>query len=98
MQPELSPSCSWVHHLKWGIRFKTPTLLTTHLAWQSAMAISVPLMTTTSIQSFAQERQAEDTVEKVIVTGTRMMNRSAADSPVPVDINIEALLFQILPC
>lgn len=50
------------------------------------MAISVPLMTTTSIQSFAQEQQAEDTVEKVIVTGTRMMNRSAADSPVPVDI------------
>ncbi|AEP31624.1 TonB-dependent receptor plug domain-containing protein [Brumicola nitratireducens] len=51
-----------------------------------AMAISLPLMTTTSIQSFAQEQKAEDTVEKVIVTGTRMMNRSAADSPVPVDI------------
>jgi iron complex outermembrane receptor protein len=33
----------------------------------------------------AQETTVED-VEKVIVTGTRMMNRSAADSPVPVDI------------
>jgi iron complex outermembrane receptor protein len=29
---------------------------------------------------------AQDTVEEVIVTGTRMADRSAADSPVPVDV------------
>eukprot|EP00596_Hydrurales_sp_CCMP1899_P006337 CAMPEP_0119040674 /NCGR_PEP_ID=MMETSP1177-20130426/10692_1 /TAXON_ID=2985 /ORGANISM="Ochromonas sp, Strain CCMP1899" /LENGTH=64 /DNA_ID=CAMNT_0007005975 /DNA_START=186 /DNA_END=377 /DNA_ORIENTATION=- len=48
-----------------------------------AMAISVALMATLPIQVSAQE---ESTIEKVIVTGTRMMDRSAADSPVPVDI------------
>nr|WP_297348949.1 TonB-dependent receptor [uncultured Glaciecola sp.] len=48
-----------------------------------ALAISVALLATLPIQALAQE---ESTIEKVIVTGTRMMDRSAADSPVPVDI------------
>ena len=40
-----------------------------------------------SHQAFAQET-AQDSAEteKIIVTGTRMTNRSAADSPVPVDV------------
>lgn len=56
-----------------------------------AMAITASLMSIPSTQAFAQEDSAaesaaDNVVEKVIVTGTRMMNRSAADSPVPVDI------------
>lgn len=50
----------------------------------AAMALaSMPLALAFPSISVAQEA-AE--VEKIIVTGTRMTNRSAADSPVPVDV------------
>ena len=48
------------------------------------LALTLPLLATFPTQSFAQENDAD--LEKIIVTGTRLSDRSAADSPVPVDI------------
>ncbi len=48
------------------------------------LALTLPLLATFPTQSFAQENEAD--LEKIIVTGTRLSDRSAADSPVPVDI------------
>ena len=47
-------------------------------------ACTLPLAGFTALPTFAQDKEAE--VEQVIVTGTRMSNRSIEDSPVPVDI------------
>ena len=51
------------------------------------IASSLPFFAAMSAPAFAQEAEekAED-FENIIVTGTRMSNRSAADSPVPVDV------------
>ena len=51
------------------------------------IASSLPFFAAMSAPTFAQEAEekAED-FENIIVTGTRMSNRSAADSPVPVDV------------
>lgn len=48
------------------------------------LALALPLLATFPSQSFAQEEEVE--LENIIVTGTRLSDRSAADSPVPVDI------------
>lgn len=48
------------------------------------LALALPLLITLPTQSFAQEDEVD--LEKIIVTGTRLSDRSAADSPVPVDI------------
>ena len=47
------------------------------------LACTLPFASAVTFQASAQE--ATET-EKIIVTGTRMTNRSAADSPVPVDV------------
>jgi len=51
------------------------------------IASSLPLFAAMTAPALAQEAEekAED-FENIIVTGTRMSNRSAADSPVPVDV------------
>ncbi|WP_371196297.1 TonB-dependent receptor plug domain-containing protein [Glaciecola sp. SC05] len=51
-----------------------------------AIACALPLAATLPFQTIAQEVVADDTAEKIIVTGTRMTNRSAADSTVPIDV------------
>jgi iron complex outermembrane receptor protein len=48
-----------------------------------AIALTMPLMASLPTQINAQE---EAQLEQIIVTGTRMTNRSAADSTVPVDV------------
>ncbi len=51
------------------------------------MASSLPFLAAMSAPTFAQEAEERaENVENIIVTGTRMSNRSAADSPVPVDV------------
>jgi len=51
------------------------------------IASSLPLLASMSTYSFAQETEEEaESFENIIVTGTRVSNRSAADSPVPVDV------------
>jgi iron complex outermembrane receptor protein len=50
------------------------------------LALTLPLMMTLPSQSFAQEDEVDESFEQIIVTGTRLSNRSAADSTVPVDI------------
>jgi iron complex outermembrane receptor protein len=50
------------------------------------MACSLPLAISLPYQAMAKEEGVEKSVENIIVTGTRMTNRSAADSPVPVDV------------
>jgi iron complex outermembrane receptor protein len=51
------------------------------------LALTLPLLATFPVQSFAQETaEQESDAETIIVTGTRLSNRSAADSTVPVDI------------
>ena len=51
------------------------------------MASSLPFLAAMSAPTFAQEaEEGAENVENIIVTGTRMSNRSAADSPVPVDV------------
>ncbi|WP_421133132.1 TonB-dependent receptor plug domain-containing protein [Alteromonas sp. A079] len=48
------------------------------------VAGSLPFLAVLSAPTVAQEDEAN--LENIIVTGTRMTNRSAADSPVPVDV------------
>ncbi|MGQ8363901.1 TonB-dependent receptor plug domain-containing protein [Glaciecola sp. 1036] len=50
------------------------------------LAATLPIAAMMPSASMAQEASEAEKVEKVIVTGTRMVNRSAADSPVPVDV------------
>lgn len=50
-------------------------------------ACALPLVLATPMTSYAQEEEeSEEAKETIIVTGTRMSNRSAADSPVAVDV------------
>ena len=51
-----------------------------------AMACALPLAAALPLQAVAQEAEATDNTENIIVTGTRMTNRSAADSTVPIDV------------
>lgn len=51
-----------------------------------AAAISSSLLLAVPTQVVAQESEKVAEVENIIVTGTRVSNRSAADSPVPVDV------------
>ena len=44
------------------------------------LALAVPLAMGLPVQAFAQDGE----IEEVIITGTRVADRSAADSPVPV--------------
>ena len=46
------------------------------------LALAVPLAMGLPVQAFAQDGE----IEEVIITGTRVADRSAADSPVPVDV------------
>jgi iron complex outermembrane receptor protein len=48
------------------------------------LACAIPLATSLPFHTSAQEE--DEATEQIIVTGTRMTNRSAADSPVPVDV------------
>lgn len=51
------------------------------------LACALPLASTASFQAYAQEAEAEnENTEQIIVTGTRLTNRSAADSTVPIDV------------
>ena len=51
------------------------------------LALTLPLLASFATQSFAQENEVEESnAETIIVTGTRLSDRSAADSTVPVDI------------
>ena len=46
------------------------------------LALAVPLAMGLPVQAIAQDGE----IEEVIITGTRVADRSAADSPVPVDV------------
>ena len=46
------------------------------------LALAVPLAMGLPVQAVAQDGE----IEEVIITGTRVADRSAADSPVPVDV------------
>ena len=48
------------------------------------LALAVPALVVFPQQSFAQS--GEEMIEEIITTGTRRADRSAADSPVPIDI------------
>lgn len=51
------------------------------------IASSLPFFAAMSSTAFAQEEEKKaDDFENIIVIGTHMSNRSAADSPVPVDV------------
>ncbi|NNC76972.1 MAG: TonB-dependent receptor [Woeseiaceae bacterium] len=47
------------------------------------MALAVPLTVALPQQSFAQAAEA---IEEIVTTGTRRADRSASDSPVPIDV------------
>ncbi|MBO1254861.1 TonB-dependent receptor [Alteromonas sp. 5E99-2] len=65
-------------HLKLQKRtFKKSTL---------AIACTLPLLSALPFQVLSQESETEAVPENIIVTGTRVFDRSAADSPVPVDV------------
>ena len=63
-----------------GIRFKDQPKLA--LGVISALVVALPQ------QSFAQGTNARDDgpIEEIVTTGTRRADRSAADSPVPIDV------------
>ncbi len=50
------------------------------------LALVAPLVVAFPQQSIAQEDGAEESIEEIITTGTRRADRSAADSPVAVDV------------
>ena len=58
------------------------------------MALAIPLVVALPQQAFAQDdSEAEGAIEEIVTTGTRRADRSASDSPVPVDV-IGATAFQ----
>ena len=59
--------------------------MTTTYKWQAGLlcALAVPALVALPQQSFAQE---EELIEEIITTGTRRADRSAADSPVAIDV------------
>lgn len=67
-------------HLRRGIKM-SPKL---HLAVISVVC-AVNISPFTTGQLFARE-QADEPIEEIIVTGTRRLNRTVANSPVPVDV------------
>lgn len=50
------------------------------------LALALPAAVVFPQQSFAQTDEATEELEEIITTGTRRADRSAADSPVPVDV------------
>jgi len=50
------------------------------------LACAMSFAVSTPYQAIAQDASQADEPENIIVTGTRVLNRSAADSPVPVDV------------
>lgn len=50
------------------------------------LACALPLASTVPFHTIAQEAEADENTEQIIVTGTRLTNRSAADSTVPIDV------------
>ena len=59
--------------------------MTTTYKWQAGLlcALAVPALVAFPQQTFAQE---EELIEEIITTGTRRADRSAADSPVAIDV------------
>ena len=59
--------------------------MTSTYRWQAGLlcALAVPALVALPQQSFAQE---EELIEEIITTGTRRADRSAADSPVAIDV------------
>ena len=59
--------------------------MTTTYKWQAGLlcALAIPALVALPQQSFAQE---EELIEEIITTGTRRADRSAADSPVAIDV------------
>ena len=58
------------------------------------MALAIPLVVALPQQALAQDDSgAEEAIEEIVTTGTRRADRSASDSPVPVDV-IGATEFQ----
>lgn len=52
-----------------------------------SLAIAIPLAVSIPTTAMSQQEEAaEENLEQIIVTGTRLSDRSAADSPVPVDV------------
>jgi iron complex outermembrane receptor protein len=50
------------------------------------MVLALPMTVVFPQQSFAQSDGADEMIEEIVTTGTRRADRSAADSPVPVDV------------
>ncbi|MCH5375595.1 MAG: TonB-dependent receptor [Planctomycetes bacterium] len=50
------------------------------------LALFLPAAVAFSQQSLAQTDEADEMIEEIITTGTRRADRSAADSPVPIDV------------
>ncbi len=52
------------------------------------LALAVPLTVAFPQQSFAQQQNAQqqESIEEIVTTGTRRADRSATDSPVPIDV------------
>ncbi|MFC3120574.1 TonB-dependent receptor plug domain-containing protein [Agaribacter flavus] len=55
-------------------------------AISGVLAASAVSTMTIAVPALAQDNAEESQTENIIVTGTRVTNRSAADSPVPVDV------------
>ena len=51
----------------------------------SALTLVVPLVVGFPQQAVAQDG-SDESIEEIITTGTRRADRSAADSPVPIDV------------
>ena len=52
----------------------------------AATAITVTLGAGISVPVFAQDQAATSGLDEIIVTGTRRIDRTVSDSPVPIDV------------
>src|SRR3989337_237683 len=51
-----------------------------------ALAVLLPLLLLPSLSTAQEADESDETLEQIVVTGTRVANRSALDTAVPVDV------------
>jgi iron complex outermembrane receptor protein len=65
-------------------RFKVKQKIS--VGWGVLLSLALPVVVVFPQQAFAQSDDADEMIEEIVTTGTRRADRSAADSPVPIDV------------
>ena len=65
------------------------------VSWGVLLSLALPAAVVFPQQTFAQSDDADEMIEEIVTTGTRRADRSASDSPVPIDVI--GGIFELLP-